>query len=348
MFVLRSSYYLIAIILNFAPIISLCMPEANKEDSNVDEQNTKVYVLFVWGTEDENLADSTQISREKIESLFRELENAYPEGVFETTRLQAEAAHPINIIKACERIAKKAGPNDAILVYALCHGAVFQYSDGKFRHGLSPIAKSGDSLDLESIGIRRGTIMRILDSYPHRLNALITDSCSGVYLPNKIGRPGLPQSLKGVNASDCYLASILIKARGNININSTRLSSRGRPAELANGYVVRGVKPNQTTEIFKKVKSSGVESLDKRELEVYRFGGTVFTNAFFEVASKRDYDQESVNVESFIDVLREEQHRYYKVWFDYLISVGVSGRFISQQTQTVTQYDEDGVPILED
>ncbi len=332
----RSIHYAFYFVLTVLTWASVCSPIAYA-------QNSKIYVLFIWGMEDEKVANVTQTSKEKIESLFLKTSKSHP-GEFEMSRIEGKAAHPQNIINECKRIAQKAGPNDAVLVIALTHAAVVQYPDGKFRHALAPLAESSEEMKLETLGIRRGTIMKILKSSPHRLNILATDSCSGAYVTNRQGRPGLPSESKYPNES--YLLSVLRYAEGDLNFNSTRPRSPGRPAELARGYAVRDLKVGETTKTLEKYEN-GREKLDDHELENLRYGGTVFANAFIAVASRSNYDKSEVNLNSFFKVLKDEQHKFYDEWIGYMIAVGAGGEAIYQKTQTLTKYDDDSVPIFE-
>ena len=305
-----------------------------------------IYMLFVWGTSDPGVRDGVEISKRKIEAAFVEDTSPYAseaehEGYYnsagglvalnpyikEKRTLEGDDASGENILKNCRELAAAAGPNDAVMVYILCHSATIKGPDGKRRHGLAPIAENARDLQLHKYGIARGSIMKAIKSKPHRLNMLITDSCS--------------ESLR-VNLKECedyavtacvfdpYLPPFLLKAKGNLNIHASRPETSSSHGELSWGFVPFG---------WKEVPS------DPEARHAYeRYAGTVFTNAFLQLAQGLCNPDTDYTVDAFFRKLRLElddqcwEMKYYLKWTRQFANLE---HFFGQSTQTLTRYNDD-------
>ena len=309
-----------------------------------------VYMLFVWGTNNPAVRDGVEISKRKIEAAFVEDDSPYAataknEAMYNTAgglvelnpyikrriTLEGSDAHPQKILDACKELANAAGPNDAVMVYILCPSATIRGADRIKRHVLAPIAEKAESSYLVEhvykYGIARGSIMKAIKSKPHRLNMLITDSCSG----------SLRVSLKECEAyavTACafnpYLPPFLLKAKGNLNIHASRPETSSSHGELSWGFVPFG---------WKEVPS------DPEARHAYeRYAGTVFTNAFLQLAQGLCNPDTDYTVDAFFRKLRLEldnqcwEMKYYLKWTRQFANLE---HFFGQSTQTLTRYNDD-------
>ncbi len=312
-----------------------------------------VYLLFVWGSLDPNTLRGVEIRQKKIEAALEEDRSSYAstakrEGLLNTAgglaslkpyikrkiTLKGSEATNANIVRACRELSNAAEPNDAVLVYILCHGAAIKGTDGKLRHGLAPIATSAQNLQMNRHGIARGTIMKAIKSKPHRLNLLITDSCSATVKFEPLEEALVTNPKGPVNP---YLVSFLLEAEGSLNINSSRPETGWEVGELARG--------------FAPAKWEGVPS-DPGERDAYeKYAGTVFTNAFLQLAESTDYiPEKELTPEKFFEKLRKLLDFQYSKVQSYLREtnqVGALSGFMQQSTQTLTRFDDDSVAIPE-
>jgi len=281
----------------------------------------------------------TSLSKQKIEDAFSGLglsRNSPHVGTYET--LVGDDANPRNILAKCEEISRRAGPNDAVFVYILCHGAtVVEDNDpsGTRVHALSPIAMDASNLDLRNIGIRRSSIMRVLKSNPHRLDVLITDACA---VP-AITQPPRPPTIALSPAVLDFevpvvpkLVQLLRFGRGTININSASpTGGRMQEGELAVAWVPAGWQPGQA---------------GKALVGYDQFGGTVFTNAFVGVGRGMVPANQLYTPDEFYNDLKVALDGQFKNTKDFLNEQGDPSirQFLrNQSTQTLTRFDDWGV-----
>ncbi|MBQ9874555.1 MAG: hypothetical protein IJM30_08825 [Thermoguttaceae bacterium] len=346
------------VVASLAAVVFLVVPAFAQQESGSRDRSSDppgIYALFVWGTKATATEPLVSLCQRKMESAFVEDETAYAREsenydtagslaalapyLRKTITLSGDDASPQGIVDACETLANAAGPNDAVLVYILCHGAAVVGSDGRMRHGFSPIALSAGELRMGEIGISRGTIMKTIKSRPHRLNLLISDACSVAashkYVPSAKTSRLVPKALDLP-----YLGKFLLNARGELNINSSRppkdFASSG---EKARGY-------------FATAWSAGVpENPDERDA-YERFSGTVFLNAFLELATARDYDPEiDYDPQRFFEKLRARlDDKYWETWLYLKINnqMTIANEFMGQWTQTLTRFDDGSLPYAED
>ena len=319
-----------------------------------------IYMLFVWGTNDPGVRRCVEISQRKIENAFVEDNSSYAQtakvenylntagGLAKAERyvkraivLKGANASAQNILRTCRELADAAGPNDAVMVYILCHGATIKGSDGIKRHALAPKAEKAESSYLaEHIyhdGILCGSIMKEIKSKPHRLNVLITDSCSTTL--RRFEPEPEPNTEFHLAEKNPYLLQFLLKANGNLNVNSSRPETGVSQGELA-----RGLQPTK----WESVPD------DPEERNAYEnYAGTVFTNAFLEVAelNARSTDSNDYTVDAFFEKLRDTLDLKYQQTKDYLSQksqVNDIREFMQQSTQTLVRYDDDSVVFSED
>ncbi|MBR0226339.1 MAG: SUMF1/EgtB/PvdO family nonheme iron enzyme, partial [Thermoguttaceae bacterium] len=209
--------------------------------------------------------------------------------------LKGEDARHSNIARVCEEVSQYAGPDDAIMVVMMSHGFAIKENDG-VGHGMSPTATSPDDLEISRKGIMRGTILEKLKVKPHRLIALITDSCM-TRLRNfdetdVTDLPDIPRPCEsGIAAfpqDTCYLKKFLQEAHGEININS---SDYGQAAWFV-------------------TKSKFDE-----------FCGSLFINAFCRFAANGFYLESELNPDDFFKLLNAE---YSRELLDYGAKTGES------------------------
>ncbi len=198
-------------------------------------RDPKIHVLFVWGTKATDTRANVNITKRKFESEMAKI--GICEGgprIASFASYEGENAHPKRILERCRWMAQQAGPDDALFVYILCHGASIDLDretnktvDNRI-HALSPYASDRDHLEFRTIGIKRSSILKAMRSSQHRLDVLITDSCSA-YNEN----PAIPVPS---NIDNARLRLVLLNTMGTINWNSTNpLGGYKRQGEVAIG-----------------------------------------------------------------------------------------------------------------
>jgi hypothetical protein len=302
----------------------------------------RIHILFVWGTKDKDIYWTTKVSREKIiKALGYSDLNRGAAYVRTFVELEGDNAHPKKILETCRAISQKAGPNDAILVYMLCHGSsLYEDNDSEQKnriHALSPVCVNAKNMDLRNIGIRRSSIMREIKSKPHRLNILITDSCSVLRqgeLNVVAAAPPEPtrRSLKQPEISK--LKQLLLHASGTININSSDPNKGSMDqGELALGWLP--INP-------------GVNNYLEHAMMDYH-SGTIFTRAFISVASSKIPANEIYSSERFVRELKTDLKNTFNETVKWLENERGNAPeikiFDTQGTQTLTQFDERGCAI---
>ncbi len=243
---------------------------------------------------------------------------------------EEKSTHPESIMKACLKVSEKAGPDDAIVVFVDCHGAIQKGTDDGFlRHAFAPIAKSGDALELIKDGILRKTILDCLTRDPitkekkeHRLVVLLTDTCAS--RARDIVRPQSPTTRAFANIiapeeapapetaplsrETSYFKKFLQEAHGVVNINS-----------CGDGQLVKAI-------CSRKETNSGTSE----------FEGSLFINAFIRFARNGLYLDSELNPDDFYKLLRIELARevllYNKAHHDNV-------------QNDLTQFNEEGSPI---
>ena len=305
-----------------------------------------VYMLFVWGTNDPGVRDGVEISKRKIEAAFVEDNSSYASVakrekltntagglvalnpyIKEKRTLEGDDASGENILKNCRELAAAAGPNDAVMVYILCHGATIKGPDGKRRHGLAPIASDPQNMQLNRYGIARGSIMRAIKSKPHRLDMLITDSCStsARYEPLDDG-----EHHGHAGPQNPYLYEFLLNARGFVNVNSSRPETGIYPAESAKGLALSDW----------SVVPTGIAERNYYE----DFAGTIFTNAFLKAAETEEFTEEDFDPERFFEKLRtalDDQYDKTKKYLKDTYQADAFGDLSGQATQTLVRFNDD-------
>ncbi|MBR0238077.1 MAG: caspase family protein [Thermoguttaceae bacterium] len=136
------------------------------------------------------------------------------------------------ILKKCREVSEKAGPDDVVFIYVLCHGGHVKGSL-EHTHFFTPTALSADSWTKDDIIYRR-EIQEILNENEHRLNILITDTCAHVTSKKSVGssKRGILTTVPEFPAYD----SIFNDFVGTININSTSWKGgMGKKGEMAIG-----------------------------------------------------------------------------------------------------------------
>ncbi|MBR0224915.1 MAG: hypothetical protein IJL92_02525 [Thermoguttaceae bacterium] len=312
-----------------------------------------VYMLFVWGTATSDVRSGIEISEKKLEASF-DAAGLTPSSRFVKgykTLKGSDATGP-NILSACREMADAAGPNDAILVYILSVGATLEEPDGRLRYVLAPCASSPSDLQLAREGIARDAIMATLKSKPHRLNVVVTDVSSDLAEPSSVAYAARSQnesisdsdsgfdgdSGSAPSAFDPYLVHFLLKARGNLDVNSTRPENDSSRGEIAKGFA-----PAEWTRV--------PSDPDKRR-DYENYAGTVFTNAFIQTAGTSEFDADfDCSVDAFFQKLKARLNSSYAATKDYLKETGQFSAFVvfmRQETQTLTKFDDDGFPIQDD
>ena len=281
---------------------------------------SKVYMLFVYGTEDKLAEPALKINEEKITRILNKVKENDPNLIAEPSILKGKDASPEKILKACNDILANARPKDACFIYITCHGT-FVTSNNK--HYLHPLAKSKYDINDGGVAITRDEIWNRITTHRHRLDVFITDACSVV----KSAPPPPPPLFPTVSGSGSTsrvpnpivipnLYYLLKEGRGKISINSCKPDPEpGSPGELALWVIPK----------------DGESSLDS-------FFGSVFVNAFDSVARKH-CENGKYTPQQFFGDLKESLHKQYKSTFDYLFDNKEDFQeFVGQNTQTLEKY----------
>lgn len=261
-----------------------------------DLQKSGMYWLFRL---EETLATG-KTPRFQEYGVFGALESAFEPGglgrddVRTYVVLKGEDAENRNIARVCEEVSRRAGPNDAIMVVMMSHGFAIKESDG-VGHGMSPTATSPDDLEISRKGIMRDTIFEKLKVRPHRLIALITDSCmtrlrnfDEYDVTDVINPPPCENGFAAFPKDTCYLKKFLQEAHGEININSS-------------GY--------------------GQAAWFVSQSKFDEFCGSLFINAFCRFAANGFYLESELNPNDFFKLLNAE---YSRELLDYGAKTGES------------------------
>ena len=298
---------------------------------------TNVYMLFVWGTSDENIAWATKISQRKILTNLYETVRDSSGCNFVCKSLEGKDAHPEKILAACEEFSQNAGKDDAVFVYMLCHGGqtsdrwAERYSGNKQRvHFLSPIATKASDLQANEIGLRRASIMLKLKENPHRLDMLITDSCSG-----KVQMPMTPRVVpRGAKMwKITKLIKILKEEKGTVNINSTDPDYERGEGQLALGWLP----------LFQNEKGGSITDEEYFTTSVKDpYAGTVFCNVFAKILTEKC--EGKYTVDDFCEELKKRLDGEFQEITKHLDAQGDKSVqiFIRQGTQTLSKFNRFG------
>jgi hypothetical protein len=300
-------------------------------------------MLFVWGTKATDTYWATMISKTKMERALATPHNKVSgiglgknePHVANYITLEGNNATAKNINDISWKLSQAAGPNDAVLVYILCHGATTHEDNDTAQqnriHLLSPNCDNAQNMKPRELGIRRSTIWKNITSKPHRLNMLITDSCTPVYQEGEREVTG-PAAIDTESA----LYKVLMEGRGLLNINSTDPNCNNGTGELAMGWVP--IIPGKTGNSFLE------ESL------MYDYSGTVFTNAFISLAEKRIDINDSYTIDQFYVDLKPGLVRQFESLINFLDKTNDPSikKFDKQGTQTLTKFYDNGVAIKND
>ncbi|MGL4595146.1 MAG: hypothetical protein ACRC2T_02675 [Thermoguttaceae bacterium] len=175
-------------------------------------ENNNIQMLFVFGTLDKEIEETTGVSWSNLGALLRDsglidpeqFAKFAPDGTTEKRNVNDTLTHsldeidvkvhvlsgnnatPSRIVQKCEQMNSEVGSQGAIMVYIICHGAFVKYSNAE-EHSLFPTAKSAADQRAEVILVRKD-IMKAINRNKHRFVSLITDACS-VEISIPITRP---------------------------------------------------------------------------------------------------------------------------------------------------------------
>jgi hypothetical protein len=297
----------------------------------------KVHMLFVWGTKATDTYWATMISKTKMEKALA-TESGVGLGknephVANYITLEGNNATAKNINDISWRLSQEAGPNDAVLVYILCHGTTtFEDSDTNQQnriHLLSPNCDHVKNMKPRELGIRRSTIWKNITSKPHRVNMLITDSCTPIY---QKGKPGVVSPTFPGTTSVLY--KVLMEGRGSLNINSADPNGNNEIGETAMAWlpIIQG-----------KTGDAFLEEATER----YEHSGTVFTNAFIHIAEMRIPINDRYTIDQFYGDLKNRLVVQFALLIKDLDKKNDTTikTFEKQGTQTLTKFHDNGVAI---
>jgi hypothetical protein len=308
-------------------------------------------MLFVWGTKATDTQLATMISKTKIEKALatpHDKRSGIGLGknephVANYITLEGNNATAKNINDLSWKLSQAAGPNDAVFVYILCHGATtYENHDTNKKdriHLFSPNCENAQNMKPSELGIRRSSIWRNITSKPHRLNMLITDSCTPLYQEKKkenrpfVGnhRPPVVSIPSESPPTESALYKVLMEGHGLININSTDPNGNNDAGELAYGWVP--IIDGKTANLEEAVNTSRA--------------GTIFTNAFIGLANKRIPINDRYTIDQFYNDLKPGLKKEFTDMINFLDKTGDPSikTFESQGTQTLTKFNNNGTAI---
>lgn len=285
-----------------------------------DPGSYQVHVLCIWGDADKNPGNvkTVKTTEEHLMQFFDDIQKKWKEKdqktgnkrTFSIESLYGSKTSRDEILKKCREVSQKAGPDDVVFIYVLCHGGHLEGSL-EHTHFFIPTASGVNSWSKEDI-IYRKEIQEIMNENEHRLNILITDTCAHVTSKKTVSSSsrGMLKTIPEFPAYD----SIFNDFVGSININSTSWNGgSGQKGETAIG------------------------SSDY---------GTAFTRALISTLQQESQPSRYTKPK-FLDALQKETDQTFN---DLKSSFEKNGdaMFITiseQKTQSVSEYDEDGNAI---
>ena len=280
----------------------------------------QVYVLCIWGDADKNRDNvkTVKTTEECLMKFFADIQKKWKEEDEKSGKIRSFSIESLygsrtsrdEILKKCREVSEKAGPDDVVFIYVLCHGGHVKGSL-EHTHFFIPTALSADSWTKDDIIYRR-EIQEILNENEHRLNILITDTCAHVTSKKSVGssKRGILSTVPEFPAYD----SIFNDFVGTININSTSWKGgMGKKGEMAIG------------------------SSDY---------GTAFTRALISTL-QQETQPSRYTKPKFLDALQVETNQSFNE-LKRSFEKNQDGLFYSileQETQSISEYDEDGNAI---
>lgn len=314
----------------------------------------KIYMLTVWTgtsrnstttakpansdhTQNKDFSDAVKASREAFErnlSLMELDPEANKDVVAKYVTLSNEETSPQKIVDTIYELAQEAGEDDALFVYIMSHGASIdpelcygEKRDADLKpgfdreHFIMPLIETKEA-DCKNDAIMRSNLLYYMRSKKHRLDVLITDSCSGVVKPNLDRAKIVPEQKTILTA--VALRYLLTHEYGTISWNSSCpcfcYSVRETSDFFDEGGQYRSPKltdlilvgPGGKTE---PSKTSEKSYLDKNE-------GSLFTRAFIVAATRRISNPE--NGYTFEDFFQDLGADYDEGYRTYLARVAFS------------------------
>lgn len=280
----------------------------------------RVYVLCIWGDADKNRDNvrTVKTTEEYLMKFFADIQKKWKEEDEKSGKIRSFSIESLygskttrdEILKKCREVSEKAGPDDVVFIYVLCHGGHVKGSLDH-THFFIPTALSADYWSDDDVIYRR-EIQEILNENEHRLNILITDTCAHVTSKKSVGssKRGILTTIPEFPAYD----SIFNDFVGTININSTSWKGgMGKKGEMAIG------------------------SSDY---------GTAFTRALISTL-QQETQPARYTKPKFLDALQMETNQSFSE-LKRSFKKNNDGLFYSileQETQSISEYDEDGNAI---
>ncbi len=280
----------------------------------------KFYALFVWTGSPANGKSFEKMvagSKKEFESNLGKLCLAETDSRCGAVKfLSGEETTPQNIVDAIGELSAEAGENDALFVYVLSHGfsvnpaAVYQEEEANPRdreHFIAPSAgfdKNGETiapnfqLNLNEEAIWRSNLLWAMRQHKHRLDFLVTDSCSSPYIKEMRRTEGIPSA-----------------PRANIG------SGAGVPARaiMALEYILtcaEGTVSWNSSNPLSAIQEDGTPNPKEQELSYGAGYGTNFTLAFIQAASRSvNLASDSYEVEDFFADLGKDYDDIYKEFY---------------------------------
>ena len=329
-------------------VVAVCLVSPRVGSAYDPTAKGKIYMLCVWtgtsrnATSSDNNADdhtknynfkmmvedSKNYFEGNLSRIGLDKESLQNSGVFGDYQvLSGENTTPQQIVNKIGELSQKASKDDALFVYILSHGASLtptrdfseeapEDASQDREHYIMPLIDNSEATVKDII--LRSNLFFCMTAKKHRLDVLITDSCSSESLFEGIKRPDIsgsalatykpaPAPKKEVNYAFKYL---LTHAQGKINWNSS--CPYGRYRELKGQIQFRN-------DISDRESSFGLGGGD--------FGGTAFTRAFFQCASRELLQGNQYTIDDFFLDLGKDYEDVYASFREYVREHQSSGSF---------------------
>ncbi|MBQ9371936.1 MAG: hypothetical protein IJU03_07085 [Thermoguttaceae bacterium] len=352
-------------------ITSLCLATVRPVFSDeTSGERGKIYMLTVWtGTSRDasaanNIPDDNRynwVFRQTVESSREFFEQRLPalhldpndsSIIQRYVSLKDGDTHPQKIIDTIYQLANEAGPEDALFVYILSHGAAIDphmnYGEpepeviGDDREHLIMPLIDAKEVNYKTDSLTRGNMLYFMRAKKHRLDVLITDSCSAIIVDDKLQRQSAaPCAMApGEKPGEYTLRYLLTHAEGTISWNSTNPASRWKLTVNSANDVPADQSAFLPMSLLDEVHDNQSTG---RELSLgAAAAGTAFTGAFIRAASRPiSNSDEGYTFDDFFQDLGEDYDVLYGQLWAYGKAHNWSMKQLVQGKTTLTQFNVD-------
>lgn len=266
-------------------------PPAPPSDRTVSTP-PKTFILLVYGTNDPKVKMAMDIAYKKFGKMLNDV-GLSSKAKCEVFEYKGNSASPAAIIKGCDELLKRAGPNDTCIVYVTCHGT---YEPNEQKHYLFPLAQHAKDINYrDNKCLDRSEIMKRLKIHRHRLDIVITDACSAVHAKPPSSEGPLPTPPAGSDVYPKKLYTLLTKGRGKIDIGSS--SPEGQDGLIVQGEQALLLTPKSISDadpfdIYGSVFGNALAMLGREDDIIGNYTPRMFINELKVTLGKKYIDSE--------------------------------------------------------